>query len=433
MNFNKLFTLAKEKGLEDIQVLYEETNSTDITVYNGELDNVNVSRVSSLSAKALYKGRMAYYSTEEVSAKAFPKIVEELLNSAKILNSKDEEFIYEGDPKYKKLPFLFNKSLNEHSMDEKIALVLKACNLLKAKANVVQSQAGYEEAETTMIMINSKGLKVKNHRNYAELYAMPIVSKDNDVRNEFAFYLSNNFEDFDAEKIANEAYERTVSMIGAKPVKSGKYNVVFSERTTASILGCFTSMFSSEAVQKGLSVLKGKVGERIGSSKVTLVDDPFLKMSMQSTSCDSEGVATQYKEIVKNGVLTNYFYNLKTAKKDGVKSTGNGFGGGARPVNFHFKTGRKTKDEVIALAKDGLYITSLAGLHSGANSINGQFSVQAAGYVIRDGKIAEPVALITVSDSFLNLLSNVKEVSNELANAFDSPAILVKGIAVAGL
>ena len=433
MNFNILFALAKEKGLEDIQVLYEETNSTDITVYNGELDNVNVSRVSSLSAKALYKGRMAYFSTEEVSPKAFPRIVDELLNSAKILNSKDEEFIYEGDPKYKKLPFLFNKSLNEHSVDEKIALALKASNILKGKANVVQSQAGYEEAETTTIMVNSKGLKVKNHRNYAELFAMPIVNKDNDVRNEFAFYLSNNFEDFDAEKIANEAYEKTVSMIGAKPVKSGKYNVVFSERTTASILGCFTSMFSSEAVQKGLSVLKGKVGEKIGSTKVTLVDDPFLKMSMQSTSCDSEGVATQYKEIVKNGVLTNYFYNLKTAKKDGVKSTGNGFGGGARPVNFHFKTGRKTKDEVIALAKDGLYITSLAGLHSGANSINGQFSVQAAGYVIRDGKIAEPVALITVSDSFLNLLSNVKEVSNELANAFDSPAILVKGIAVAGL
>ena len=433
MNFNILFALAKEKGLEDIQVLYEETNSTDITVYNGELDNVNVSRVSSLSAKALYKGRMAYFSTEEVSPKAFPRIVDELLNSAKILNSKDEEFIYEGDPKYKKLPFLFNKSLNEHSVDEKIALALKASNILKGKANVVQSQAGYEEAETTTIMVNSKGLKVKNHRNYAELFAMPIVNKDNDVRNEFAFYLSNNFEDFDAEKIANEAYEKTVSMIGAKPVKSGKYNVVFSERTTASILGCFTSMFSSEAVQKGLSVLKGKVGEKIGSTKVTLVDDPFLKMSMQSTSCDSEGVATQYKEIVKNGVLTNYFYNLKTAKKDGVKSTGNGFGGGARPVNFHFKTGRKTKDEVIALAKDGLYITSLEGLHSGANSINGQFSVQAAGYVIRDGKIAEPVALITVSDSFLNLLSNVKEVSNELANAFDSPAILVKGIAVAGL
>ena len=433
MNFNKLFVLAKEKGLEDIQISYTATNSTEISAFDGQLEDVNISRIETLSAKALYKGRMGYYSTENVSQKEFPTIVEALLNSAKIVNSKDEEFIYEGDKKYKKLPFIFNSSLNEHSVDEKIALAIKASKLLSEKEYVVHNESGYSEEETVSLMMNSKGLKLKSHKNYAQFYGNAIVSKDNDVRSEYSVYVSNNYDEFDAQKIADEAYEKSITSIGAKPVKSGNYKVLLDEFSTSLLLRVFGSMLSSEMVQKNLSLLKGRVGEKIGSSKVTLVDDPFLKGSYNSRSYDGEGVATQYKELVKKGELVGFMYNLKTAKKDGVKSTGNGFSGSVSSVNLHFKPGKKTKEEIISSLNNGLYITGLAGLHSGANVINGQFSVQAHGYVIRDGKIAEPVALITVSDSFLNLLSNVQEVSSELGNACDSPAILLKKIAVSGL
>ena len=166
-------------------------------------------------------------------------------------------------------------------------------------------------------------------------------------------------------------------------------------------------MFSAEAVQRGVSLLKDRVGEIIGSELITIVDDPFKAKSPRSGSFDSEGVATQYKEMVKDGKLTGYLHNLKTAKKANTKSTGNASGSGVGPTNFYIEPGDMKYDDAVKSMKKGLIITDLAGTHSGANAISGAFSLQASGYLVEDGKVVRPVALITVAGNYLDLLKDV--------------------------
>ena len=429
MNFNKLFNLAKEKGIEDIQVLYSTNKSTVVSFQDKEMTDFTINSNNKLSVKGLYNGKMGYYSTEVVSEKEFDTIVDTIINSAKYITSEDEEFIYEGDKHYKKIPGEFNKDILNIPTKDKIELTKSISLGLLEKEGVVHAQAEYFEEESEVLMVNSKGLKIKEHSNGLGAYAYAIVSNGNDTRVGSEVYTTSNFNEFDKENLINSAYEKAFSSLGAKPVKSGKYDIVFSEGATNTLVNVFNGILSAERVQKNLSILRGRVGEKIASSKVTLVDDPFLKGSQRSRSFDSDGVATKYKELIKNGVLQGFIYSLKTAKKDNTVSTGNADGF----VNCYIKPGKKTKEELIKSLKNGLYIESLQGAHAGANPMSCDFSLQATGYKVENGEIVSPVALITVAGNFLEVLANTTDVSNKLKNYIESPCIKVKHMDVSGI
>lgn len=432
MKFDKLFAIAKEKGLEDFQISYSSSDSTDINAYESKLQAFTISRTEKLVAKGIYQGKMGSVYTESFEPQSFEAIVDQVIENAKAVTSKDQVFIYPGDSKYGHVFKPYRKELELIPMEKKIALAVDAAKKLMSKEFVTYAESEYSEGSTSYILMNSKGLKLKFKANEASLVVSCIVKKDDDTRDDYESHTSNDFSEFKPDELIEKAYQEAIMQIGAKPVASGNYEIVFGENAVSTFMGSFSDMFSADNVQKNMSILKGKIGEKIASSKVTVVDDPLLKGSSSSIPFDSEGVATSYKEIVKNGVLQGFLYNLKTANKDHVKSTGNASGSRVEPINLHLKTGRRSKDDMIKDIKYGLYIDELAGSSTGTNPISGDFSLQSAGYVIRDGKRAEPVALITVSDNFLELLSKVKEVSNKLENGCESPAIRVKNIAVAG-
>ena len=200
-----------------------------------------------------------------------------------------------------------------------------------------------------------------------------------------------------------------------------------------------SNIFSAEAVQKNISKLKGKLNEPVASSIVTLVDDPFLKDGLANSSFDDEGVPTSYKEIIQDGILKTYLYNLKTAYKDGVSSTGNGVKGsykgtvGISSFNLYIKPSDKSFDKMIENIKEGIFITDFAGLHSGLNTISGDFSLAGEGFYIKDGKIDRPLNQITISGNFFELLKNIKDIANDIKFSFSSvgsPSIMVEGLKV---
>ena len=128
-------------------------------------------------------------------------------------------------------------------------------------------------------------------------------------------------------------------------------------------------------------------------------------------------------------------YNLKTAKKDNIKSTGNASGTGIAPSNFYIKPGISSYDEEVKAMKKGIIVTALAGTHAGANPISGDFSLQTSGFLVEDGKIVKPVALITSAGNYLELLSNVTAVCDDLEFGFSyigSPSLKVKSLQISG-
>ena len=434
MNFDKLFKIAKEKGLDDAQIFYTKNGSLGISIFEGEVEKYTVSSVSKLSVKGIYKGQMGYYSTEEINEDLFEDMIDKVILSASATTSKEESFIYEGDDHYEKIE-LYNPSLDEVSVERKIELVKKLEANLRARENTVVVETEYSEDSNEELLQNSKGLKLENKGNVALVYCSTVLNKDGSQRDGDSFEITNDFNKFNIENQANEAYDEAKSMLGAKPIESGKYEAVIKNSAFRTLLSVFSGMFSSENVQRGLSPLGGKEGEIIGSELVTIVDDPFLKDSITSTSFDSEGVATKYKELVKNWKLEGFLYNLSTAKKAGVKSTGNGFGGSVRPTNLYLKPGSKSYEELVESLKDGVVITSFAGAHAGANAVSGDFSLQVSGYRVKDGKIVQPMALVTGAHNFLELLKMITEVGNDLKPGFGNvlaPSVKISSITISG-
>jgi PmbA protein len=169
-----------------------------------------------------------------------------------------------------------------------------------------------------------------------------------------------------------------------------------------------------------------------------------MEGGLASKSFDGEGVACKYKKVIDKGVLKTYFHNLKTSKKDNIETTGNASKGsykasiGISPSNFYVEKGEKSLDEIISGMDSGIMITELQGLHSGLNSISGDFSLAALGFEIKGGKIDRPVEQITVAGNYFELLKNIEEVGSDLKFGLPgeayigSPSLKIKKLAIAG-
>jgi len=436
MNLDKLFKRASEKGVSDIQVYVSDRSKLEIEVFNGDVDAYVMSDTTSMTIRGIYQNKMGTFVTEVLEDNLIDTILDHIIASAKEIDSLDDAIIYEGDKNYRKLDDLYNESLATLDVAKKIE-TLKAMDkyLHEYDERIKVVETMYSESTAHVLLKNSKGLDLENKANSAYMGGNVIVKDEHDQRVGFDVKISNNFDDFDIQNIAKEIADDALASLGAKPVPSNHYEIVFSSTALATLFSAFQQIFSADAVQKGSSLLKDKLNEKIGSDLVTIVDDPFLKKSSSSRSFDDEGVATTYKALVKNGVLKTYLYNLVTAKKDGVQSTGNGFGGSVSAVNLKIEPGNSSLDEMISSIKEGLYITSVQGAHAGANAVSGEFSLQAMGYYIKEGKKERPVALITVAGNFVEMLKDITMVGNDLKMTYygiTTPSVKVKSMAVSG-
>jgi len=209
------------------------------------------------------------------------------------------------------------------------------------------------------------------------------------------------------------------------------------------LLATFSGVFSSENVQKGLSRMVE--GDVVASEAVTLVDDPFFPENPSPRNFDAEGCPTAKKNIIEKGKLNTLLYNLKTAAVAGKETTGNASKAGydapvaIRPFSMYLEGGELTPEQLLEKAGNGVYITSLEGLHAGANPISGDFSLQSAGFMIENGKKTITVKSFTVAGNFYQVLKDITCLANNShlpmamgATAFGAPDVLVEGLSIAG-
>lgn len=436
MNFNELFNLAKERGIEALQVYLEENEQLELAVFKGELEKNQMANTSSLSIKGIYKGKMGQMSTEVIDLSQAEEWVDAIIKSASLIESKDEVFIYEGDKDYPEIEGLYQEDLHTMDIADKIKMAFDLeSKMAKGDSRIDISQSFYNEVTKRVLIQNSKGLNLEKRVNNAFIGGQVVARADGDSRSAFDYKQSNVISDFNLDEIAEKMVHKAVSQLGAKSLKSAPYEIILTNDASASLLQAYVSMFSAESVQKGMSKLSDKIGQTIANEIVSIVDDPFLKKSPRSGAFDDEGVKTQYQELISNGQLKGYMHNLKTAKKANASSTGNGFRGSVTPTNFYIKPGSANYDELVKSMIKGLIITDLQGTHSGTNAISGDFSLQASGYYVENGEIVKPVALITVAGNYLTLLEDVEAVCDDLKFAFNfigSPSLKVKSLAVSG-
>ena len=441
---DKLFKKAEEYGFENAEIYMNEANSFDLRVFKQEIDHYSINEDEGLSFRGIYDGKMGYSYTEKLEESSINMLLEDAQQNAKIIDKKEGE-IFSGSENYKKMN-LYNDELNSVSPEEKIEIVKSLEKFAYDEDDRVQAvnYCLYSDSEFSQKIINSKGLNLSFANNIAYLFLSVVAKEGDEIRSANKFQITQNFSDFNPKDIASKAVEEATSLFGATSIKSGSYPIILRNDIAAKILSTFSSTLSAENVQKGLSLFVDKIGDKVAGNNFNLIDDPFFEDGFNSTPFDGEGVATRKKEIIKDGVLTTFLHNLKTAKRAGVESTGNAYRNSHKssvdiaPTNMYIDKGEYSYDELIKSIDEGVVIIDVQGLHSGANSVSGDFSLGAFGYYIKNGRIEHPIEQITISGNFLQMLKDIEMVGNDLKlglpgkGHFGSPSIKIKELDISG-
>lgn len=438
----ELMVMALAEGFSDCEAYYRENRHFEVMVLEGEISDYENSGLRGVAFRGTYEGRTGYAYTERMERENIAYLVKSAKENAVLLPREEREKLYvptEPVGHWEKI----NPHLEQLTAEEKIqaAKRMEAAALQEADAVVSMDYCVLSTDWTETAICNSLGLDVSCRRNMVTAYVCAIAKRGDEVKTGAHFWKGQNWHDFDPAATGKKAAEMAVSHLGAGGVASGRYGVVLEGRVMASFLRVFAPVFFGETVQKGFSLLAGKKDETVAAACVTLRDDPILENGYVYAPFDSEGVPCRNKAVIEKGMLKTFLYNLKSAEKDGVFSTGNGFKAGlTSPVktavtNFYLEPGKRSREDLLTELKDGLLITDITGLHAGANTVSGDFSLSAEGFLVEDGKIDRPVEQITVAGNFYELLCTVEDVGNDLyfaGNGTGSPSVLVKEISIAG-
>ena len=437
---DKLFEKASLKGIDEFEIYFLSNLNTSIKIYQGKIENFSNNQNQGISFRGMVDGKMGYSYSESMEDEDIDFLINEVIENASCIESLDKQFIYGEKANYTDT-ITYSSAIENLDTDFVKDFLIKmeeyalSINERVKKVNFCSFAIGSGEK----IIKNSKGLELHSKENICYTYISVIAEENGIVKTGSHFQLGRDFSKFDYKELSEVAVKRALNKFGTITLTEVPKTCVIENLAFSSLLGAMSNIFSAEAVQKNISKLKGKLNESVASSIVTLVDDPFLKDGLANSSFDDEGVPTSYKEIIQDGVLKTYLYNLKTAYKDGVSSTGNGIKGsykgtvGISSFNLYIKPSSKSFDKMIENIKEGIFITDFAGLHSGLNTISGDFSLAGEGFYIKDGKIDRPLNQITISGNFFELLKNIKDIGNDIKFSFSSvgsPSLIVEGLKV---
>ncbi len=446
MTFEKmkkaLIDAAERAGLKEYEIYYQREESLNAETLKDEISSFSSSVGGGICFRCIVDGKMGYASGELMTEAAMEELVSNAISNARCIDNDDEVFIFAGSPAYATTtapePRLFDAGAIRETVLELQRRTYAASDKVGDGTQSVVLSAVEERR-----LYNSNGLDLSNRVGISGAYSAPVVREGEEAQEHFEFCEGASIEDF--ADLPVKAVRAALDKLGAGTVPSGKYHVVFDGREFRSFLSTFSPVFSAKNAQLGLSLLAGKEGEQIAAECVTLVDDPMREGCPMQTPFDGEGVATTRRSVIEGGVLKTLLYDLTTAKKAGVESTGNGQKGGysspvsIAPYSFGIMAGDASQEALFAAVGEGIYITECKGFHAGANAVTGDFSIESAGFMIRDGKRAEPIKSFTVAGNFFDLLKSIDRLGNETKwgipgsfTVFGSPDVLVKDMSVAG-
>jgi len=426
---------------EAAESVYSAGSSFEVSVRDGEILEYSVSDSMGLQMRLLSEsGRLGCASTQILDDEAVDMLVDGARENAALVESKDQQFLHDGSGEYAHL-VLFNPELEAMDAASKIEMAKKLEKLTLEQDERIEKVDGcaifYSGAEATMT--NTRGLDISEKANLLGGYVSAIARDGDKVNTGFKTFFVKDPADIDLDRVAKAAAEDAIAGLNAAPVPSGSYRILLRNDMASTMLSTFAGIFSADNAQRGLSQLKGREGELVAAECVTIMDDPHLEKGGASSAFDGDGMPTRVKAVVDGGKLTTLLHNLKTAHKQGVETTANASSGkGIAPTNFYFKPSGKSFEEMVETTGDGLLITHLMGMHSGANAISGDFSLAARGFVIREGKLAGAVDQITIAGNFYTMLKDIEAIGGDLrfgfpgGSCFGSPSLLVKNLSVAG-
>lgn len=428
---------AEELGVTEYEIYYAESSSSSAETLGDEISALNSSTGGGICFRCAVDGKMGYASSQLMTESEMAELVDRALENGRYTEKEDTVGIFAGSPEYGKPCAPEHRSLTPDELKE-AALEMQRENYAVSDKVKDGTQTQVETTESTVRIINSHGLDLVNNVGLNVAVSMAVVEDNGESQDDYCFC---EFGKKTAREMAEEAVNSALEKIGATVPPTGKYNIVFDAKQMRTMLAVFADAFSAKTAQAGMSRLAGKEGEKIAADIITITDDPMRDGFYRQTSFDAEGVAAYRKNVVKDGVLMTLLHNRETAAVAGCETTGNASKAGySAPIGvstyaFCIEAGDKSESELLEMAENGIYITEVKGLHAGANSVTGDFSIESAGFMIEGGKKTRPIKSFTVAGNFFDMLRDVTALSSEVDVGFSgygAPDMLVRDMSVAG-
>ncbi len=429
----------EREGITEYEIYSSGSEEISCETLDGQISTTASSNRLGLCLRVIADGKMGYASGELLCEEELSRLVRVARDNALSTDKVDTVGIFGGSDSYSTPNY---KDVKEYGIGELKEMALSLSSKLFAEGEDVKkgTSSATFYSKFTVNIANSGGLNLENKCAVCGAMTEAIVERDGESQSAYAVRDIDESSDMAGECVS-EAREK----IGAVPTNTGKYNLVLDGKVMRSLLSAFSPAFSGKRALDGLSKLVGKEGCAVASEIVTLTDDPMLKGASVGTPFDAEGVATSRKAIIENGILKTLLHNRESALRMGKETTANASKAsyasavGISPFCFSIEAGDATLDELFSFAKDGIYVTEIKGLHAGTNAVTGDFSLESAGFMIRDGRKCEAVKSFTVSDNFFDFLKKIERLSDKVEiglsggfTNFGSPAVFVRDMSVAG-
>ena len=437
---DKVMSKSSSYNFEECEVCLTSGSAMGVDILKGEVSSFENSSDQAISFRGKINGQMGTSTTTDINEDRIEFLLSEAKANAEVLDDDDEDFLY-CDPENKVLRAdhvsgYYGKNNYERFKEVGLSLEKAILDSDPRITDVDYLTVGCSKG--VFLLKNSKGLDLFRENDSITIVAEARAEENGVTKTADFFWYGVDIDKFDEKPFVDVLKKKVVSKFGARSIRSGQYDIILGNEAMVSMLSTFFGVFSSYAMQKGLSLLAGKEGGVIASDKVTIKESPLFEKALIKSYFDDEGVLNYEKNIIKNGVFETALYNVKTAHKEGKKSTGNGYRGSISATNVVFEPGTSSFDELCGKVGNGLYITDLAGLHAGVNEISGDFSLLCEGFLIKDGKVDQPVEQITVADNFFNVLKKITEAGNDLFSypggkgEMFCPSVIIKDVSVSG-
>jgi PmbA protein len=339
---------------------------------------------------------------------------------------------------------LASPTLRDWSTEAKVKLALEVERVARERPGITQVEnAVYSDAEGEVALANSRGFAAGYGATQAWAYASAFAGEGADLMTGLGVGLGRDPQELDAEAIGSEAAERALALVGARQPASRRCPVVLDAFVAASFFGFIGSMLSAEAVQRGRSLFAGREGDEIADPVLARADDATAPGGPSSSPFDGEGSPSRRTPLIQDGRLLTFLFDVRTARKAERATTANATRGSYRSppsvgtTNLTLEPGREDLEGLFRAAGDGLYVTEVAGLHSGVNPVSGTFSVGASGRSIEGGEAAAPVRELTIASDLVSMLKSVRAVGSAarwvpFGGSVKAPPVLIAEMAVSG-
>ncbi|MDH4450754.1 MAG: metalloprotease PmbA [Rhodoferax sp.] len=429
---------AKKLGASDAGAEVSEGCGLSVSVRNGELENVERNRDKSLGVTVYIGNRRGNASTSDFSDAAIAQTVRAAYDIARFTaedpfaSLPDADDIVPADERARELDLFFPWAVSSEEA-ARIALECEAAALGVSKRITNSEGAAVSAQQSHFFSAHTRGFRGGYASSRHSISVSPIAGKGRDMQRD-AWYSSMRSADELASPhaVGRYAAERALSRLKARKIATVECPVLFESPLAAGLLGAFVQAISGGALYRKSTFLLDSLGKQVLPKHLDLYEDPFVLRGKGSSPFDDEGVRVRPRKVVDAGRVQGYFLSSYSARKLGMRTTGNS--GGSHNLTFTSRLTRAGDDLNAMLQKlgTGLFVTELMG--QGVNYVTGDYSRGASGFWVEGGRIAYPVHEITIAGNMKDMLKGIDAVGADTYNygAKTVGSILINRMKVAG-